>query len=323
MVDENSELQLIIEKPGKGMEPSNLVNVMVHLHTDPKKLLQYADGVESRRDDVYECALDAMVRDKNKIKVVPYAGFWTAIKYPWHIFTVVRRFLDESEGYISPSANISDKAVIEGKVIMSDNVRVFENAVIRGPVYIGPNSVIGNGSLVRDYSHIGANCVVGYSTRVKNSYIGDGCWFHMSYIGDSIIAEGCSFGAGTTLANFRFDEGNISVRIGDELVDTGLDKLGAIIGSNSRTGINASVLPGIRIGPNSVIGPHVCLAEDLEQGKFAVAEPRYRVMSNKIRVNNQENANGGRSLKNRSGGRITHPTEILPLHSVQGQNDSK
>ena len=157
VVDENSELQLIIEKPGKGMEPSNLVNVMVHLHTDPKKLLQYADGVESRRDDVYECALDAMVRDKNKIKVVPYAGFWTAIKYPWHIFTVVRRFLDESEGYISPSANISDKAVIEGKVIMSDNVRVFENAVIRGPVYIGPNSVIGNGSLVRDYSHIGAN----------------------------------------------------------------------------------------------------------------------------------------------------------------------
>ena len=151
---------------------------------------------------------------------------------------------------------------------MSDNVRVFENAVIRGPVYIGPNSVIGNGSLVRDYSHIGANCVVGYSTRVKNSYIGDGCWFHMSYIGDSIIAEGCSFGAGTTLANFRFDEGNISVRIGDELVDTGLDKLGAIIGSNSRTGINASVLPGIRIGPNSVIGPHVCLAEDLEQGKI-------------------------------------------------------
>ncbi len=297
VVNENNELQIIIEKPGKGVEPSNLVNVMVHLHTDPKRLIKYADGVESRRDDIYECALDAMVRDKHKIKVVPYSGFWTAIKYPWHIFNVVRRFLDESEGYISPSANISDKAVIEGKVIISDNVRIFENAVIRGPVYIGPNSVIGNGSLVREYSHIGANCVVGYSTEVKNSYIGDNCWFHMSYIGDSIIAERCSFGAGTTLANFRFDEGNISVRIGDELVDTGLDKLGAIIGNNSRTGINASVLPGIRIGPNSVVGPHVCLAEDLEQGKFAVVEPRYRVMSNKIRVNNQENARGGGSFE--------------------------
>jgi len=64
---------------------------------------------------------------------------------------------------------------------------VLENAVIRGPVYIGANSIIGNNALVRDHSHIGSNSVIGYSTEVKHSYIGDNCWFHSNYIGDSIV----------------------------------------------------------------------------------------------------------------------------------------
>ena len=297
VVGEGGELRRIIEKPGRGKEPSNLVNILVHLHTDPKRLLEYAETVQSTKNDIYERAVDDMVKGGCKIKVVPYAGYWAPIKYPWHIFSVVRRFLDESEGYVSPSAYISDKAVIEGKVLIGDNVRVFENAVIRGPVYIGPNSVIGNSSLVRDYSHIGPGCVVGYSTEVKGSYIGDGCWFHMSYIGDSIIAEGCSFGAGTVLANFRSDEASIKIRVLGEVIDTGQDKLGAIMGSNSKTGINASIMPGIRIGPNSIVGPHVCLTEDLEPGKLAVAEPRYRVITNMAGLENKEKVNARKRLE--------------------------
>jgi len=293
MVGENSELKAIVEKPGRGMEPSNLVNVMVHLHTDPRQVLKHADAIQSRRDDTYELALDAMARGNGRIKVVPYTGFWTAIKYPWHIFGVVRRLMDESQGYVSPTARISDRATVEGKVIIEDNVRVYEDAVIRGPAYIGHNSVIGNCCLIRDYSHIGANCVVGYGTEVKNSYVGDGCWLHMSYVGDSIVAEGCSFGAGTTLANFRFDERSVIVRVGEEYVDTGLNKLGAIVGSKSRTGINTSVLPGIRIGPNSVVGPHVCLTEDLAPEKVAVTESRYRVVPNRLDTSAGRNAEAG------------------------------
>jgi len=288
VVDENNELKHIVEKPGKGREPSNLVNIVVHLHTDPKRLLKYAETIESTRDDIYERAIDSMVKDGCKVKVVPYAGFWAPIKYPWHIFGVVRRFLDESEGSISPSAYVSEKAVIDGKVIIGDKVRILENAVIRGPAYIGANSIIGNNSLVRDYSHIGADCVVGFSTEVKGSYIGDGCWFHMSYIGDSIIAHGCSFGAGTILANFRFDEGNISVKIGDESIDTGLDKFGAIIGSNSKTGVNVSIMPGVRIGPNSIVGSHMCLTEDLEPGKLILAEPWYRIVENRAKPDEEK-----------------------------------
>jgi len=293
VVDSKGKLKHIIEKPERGKEPSNLVSILVHLHTDPKRLLGYAKTAQTSRDDVYEYALNAMIKDENAIKVIPHSGFWAAIKYPWHIFPVVRQFLDQSQESISPSAHISEKAVIEGKVIIDDNVRVFENAVIRGPAYIGQNTVIGNNSLVRDYSHIGANCVVGYSTEVKGSYIGDGCWFHMSYIGDSIIGKGCSFGAGTILSNFRFDERNISVKIEGKPLDSGLDKLGAIVGDNSKTGVNVSVMPGIKIGPNSIVGPQVCLTKDLEPDSMALPERDYKTIKNKFTASKTEKVKGG------------------------------
>ncbi|MFC1979866.1 sugar phosphate nucleotidyltransferase [Chloroflexota bacterium] len=297
VVDGEGELKLITEKPERGKEPSNLVNILVHLHTEPKRLLEYAETIETGRDDVYECALGAMVKGECKIKVVPHEGFWAPIKYPWHIFPVVRHFLGQSQKYISPSAYISEKAVIDGKVVIGDNVRVLESAVIKGPAYIGPNSVIGNNSLVRDYSHIGADCVVGYSTEVKGSYIGDGCWFHMSYIGDSIIGEGCSFGAGTILSNFRLDERNVPVEIEGQSNDSGQDKFGAIVGNYSKTGVNVSIMPGVRIGPNSIVGPHVCLTKDLAPDRMVLPEYEYKTIKNRFTVNKIRKAQGGGTSK--------------------------
>ena len=297
VVGKEGELKRMVEKPGKGNEPSNIVTPVVHLHTDSQRLLEYVGRVEGSKDDVYTCALDSLARDTHGIRVVPYTGLWDAIKYPWHIFAVVKRFLDQSQKYVSPSAHISEKAVIEGKVVIGDNVRVLENAVIRGPAYVGPDSVIGNNSLVRDYSHIGAHCVVGYSTEVKGSYIGDGCWFHMSYIGDSIIGDGCSLGAGTVLSNFRFDERNISVKIQGESIDSGLNKLGAIIGDNCRTGVNVSVMPGVRIGPNSIVGPHVYLTEDLEPDRIILFQPLHRSVKNKIQLDEERRHEAGERIE--------------------------
>jgi len=279
-IDAANMLQHIVEKPRLGQEPSNLVNILVHLHSEPKKLMEYIERVETNNDDAYERAMDNMVKDGYGIKIVPHSDFWAPIKYPWHIFDVVTHFLSAVKPKIADSATVSKKATVEGNVIISDNVKVLENAVIRGPAYIGTNSIIGNNALIRDYSHIGANCVVGHCTEVKNSYIGDGCWFHSNYIGDCIIGRNCSFGAGTVLANFRFDEQTISAKIVDHSIDTGRDKLGAIIGDNSKTGINASVMPGKKVGPNSVVGSHVCLKEDLEPGKMILVRPQYDVLPN-------------------------------------------
>ncbi len=279
-----NELVHIVEKPRPGEEPSNLVNILIHYHNNPEELLHYIETVQTTRDDVYECALDNMVKSGHKIKVVPYDDFWAPIKYPWHILKVMEYFLNNAQPYVAPSVRISEKATIEGKVILGDNVKVLENAVIRGPVYVGANSIIGNNVLVRDYSHIGSNSVVGYSTEVKRSYIGNHCWFHSNYVGDSIIDDNCSLGAGTVLANFRLDEGNIQIRVGDNLVNTGYDKLGAIVGRGCRIGVNASLMPGVRVGPDSFVGPQVCLRQDLEANKTILLESRYRVEDNETRL---------------------------------------
>ena len=279
VTDSHGILQRIVEKPTPGEEPSAMVNILVHLHNNPEKLLECIETVQTQttRDDVYECALDNMTQGEHKIKVLPYNDFWAAIKYPWHIFKVMEYFLDMASPSISSSASISDKAIIKGKVILGDNVRVMENAVIQGPVYVGPNSVIGTSALIREYSHIGANSVIGFSTEVKHSYIGNNCWFHSNYIGDSVIDDNCSFGAGTILSNFRLDEGNIHVKVGNDKIDTGYDKFGAIMGQGCRTGVNANVMPGIRVGANSSIGPNVCLNHDLENNKVILLKQEYEI----------------------------------------------
>jgi len=283
-VNSQNELLYIVEKPNPGEEPSNLVNILIHCHNNSEELLRYIDTTQTTKDDVYECALDSMVKGGHKIKVVLYNDFWAPIKYPWHIFKVMEYFLDNAQPYIASSARVSEKAHIEGKVILSDNVKVLENAVIRGPVYIGTNSIIGNNALVRDYSHIGSNSVIGYSTEVKHSYIGDNCWFHSNYVGDSIVDDNCSLGAGTVLANFQLDERNIQIKVGDSLVDTGYDKLGAIVGRGCRIGVNASLMPGVRVGSDSFVGPQVCLHKDLRANKIVLPKSQYYVKDNKTRL---------------------------------------
>jgi len=280
-VNKDNKIDHIVEKPPKGQEPSDLINIVIHLHTQPEKLLNYLANTTSAADDVYEKALDRMISDKHEMKAVIYQGAWQAIKYPWHILEAMDLFSKQLTKQISPSSRISDKSVIDGNVVIEDNARVLEGAVIRGPSYIGRNSVIGNSALVRD-SIIGDDCVIGYGTEIKHSYVGDKCWFHSNYIGDSVIENDCSFGAGAVTANFRLDEANIHVKVGNDKIDTGTDKLGAIVGKGCRIGIHTSIMPGIRIGANSFIGAHVYLIDDIESGKKVLAESHCRVMSNDI-----------------------------------------
>ena len=165
---------------------------------------------------------------------------------------------------------------------------MFEGASINGPCYIGENSVIGGNSLVRDYSSLGKNCVVGFSTEIKHSIIENDCWFHMNYFGDSIVSDNCLFGAGTITANYRFDEKKIKVRIGDRKIESNTNKLGAIIGDNCKTGINVCLEPGVKIGPQSMVGPNVDLQDDLEPMKIIFVDKKcYVKKENKIDVSSE------------------------------------
>lgn len=274
----------IVEKPPKGQEPSNLAVIGAYIMT--KRIFDYYERIPVS-DHQYEDAIQAFIKDKNVVRAVRYNGFFSAYKYPWDLFTINEYLMDKhiSKQMIEDEVSISEKAQIEGNVWIRRGTQILEGACVRGPCYIGSGSVIGNNSLIWNYSSIGDNCVVGFSSEIKNSLIGNNCWFHTNYIGDSIISSNCSFGAGTVTANFRFDEKSVVLKINGRKIDSGREKLGVIMAEDCKTGVNSCLSPGVRVGPHSIVGPGVCLYTDLEPNKIILIDKKsYVKRENKIAV---------------------------------------
>jgi UDP-N-acetylglucosamine diphosphorylase/glucosamine-1-phosphate N-acetyltransferase len=285
---EEDKVTNFVEKPPRGQETSNLAVVGVYVMT--RKIFDYYKRVPVS-DQQYEDAIQKFIQDKNPVRAVRYDGFFAGYKYPWDLFTINKHLMDKhiKKQTIEDNVDISERSKLEGNVWIRNGTRILEGVCIRGPCYIGANSFIGNNSLVWNYSSIGNNCVVGFSNEIKHSLIGDDCWFHLNYIGDSIISDNCLFGAGTITANFRFDEKNVKIRIEGNEIDSGIDKLGVIIGDNCKTGINASLSPGVKIGPQSIVGPNVNLQNDLEPNEIIWGDKKsYIVTKNKITVSSEK-----------------------------------
>lgn len=274
----------IVEKPAPGTEPSNLAVIGAYIL--PSKIFDYYEEIPLS-DIQHEAAIQKHIDEGNNVKAVTYDDVFTAYKHPWDLFTINQHLMDKllTKPVIEDGADISEKAELEGNVWVSKGTRVLENVMIRGPCYIGENSLIGNNALIWSYSSIGANNIVGFSTEIKNSLIGENCWFHTNYVGDSIISDNCSFGSGAITANFRFDEQTIKVNVGDKKIDSGRDKLGVIMADNCKVGVNATLSPGVKIGPNSIVGPNICLREDLEPNKIIlIKKESYTIKENKLDI---------------------------------------
>lgn len=268
---ENNRITSIVEKPGAGNEPSNLVNIVVHAFNKPETLFAALKKVGSERDDHYEVALQSLMEEQI-FEAVPYSSFWQPIKFPWHILDLMQFSFKVMGSRIHESANIAKTAVIKGPVVIEEGVKVFDHAVIQGPAYIGKNSIVANNALVRE-SMIGERCVIGYSTEVARSFMGDDCWFHSNYVGDTVMGNNVSFGAGAICANLRLDEKTIG--------ESGRTKLGPILGSNIRIGVKTSLMPGVRIGSNTMITSGLVIAQDIEEGKFVSGKTELTIKDNR------------------------------------------
>lgn len=266
---EGNRVTGIVEKPGEGKEPSDLVTIVCHYHSDPALLLKLLKDVSSTKDDGYERALAEIFKEKD-YEAVPYEGGWQAVKYPWHLLQVLPMMLSGIKApSIHATATVHPTAVIEGNVVLEEGVRVLPHAVIVGPTTIGKHSIIGNNALVRG-SSVGEHCVVGYNTEAKSSVLSHHVWMHSTYIGDSVIGENVSFGAGTVTGNLRLDEGEISSFINDQKIPTGLNKFGTAIGNGCRVGIRVGINPGVKIGAGTFVGSGAIISEDIPDKSFAV-----------------------------------------------------
>ncbi len=285
---EKDRVTKMMEKPPKGQEQSNLAVIGVYLLA--KRIFGYLEKTPVS-DHQYEDAIQIFIEDKGNVRAVRYEGFFAGYKYPWDLFRMNAFLMDSQirKQVIEEDVKISESAQVEGNVWIRKGARILDNACVRGPCYIGANSIIGNNCLIRGYASIGDNCIVGFTSEVKTSLIGDNCLFHMNYIGDSIISDNCLFGAGATTANFRFDERNVTVTVNGKKADSGTSKLGVIMGDHSKTGINSSLSPGVKLGPYSVVGPGVDLQEDLEPGKMLLLEKKsFVVKENTLTLSSEE-----------------------------------
>jgi UDP-N-acetylglucosamine diphosphorylase/glucosamine-1-phosphate N-acetyltransferase len=177
---------------------------------------------------------------------------WLDLTYPWDLLRINEAMLEklaaQNLGEIEPNVTL------KGVVAVGKGTVIKSGAYIEGPVIIGENCVIGPNCYIRSSTTIGDDCHVGAAVEVKNSIIMNGTKVpHLNYVGDSVIGEDCNLGAGTKIANLRLDKTNVLVGG----MDTGRRKLGAIIGDNVQTGINASINVGTSIGNNTFIGPGV------------------------------------------------------------------
>jgi UDP-N-acetylglucosamine diphosphorylase/glucosamine-1-phosphate N-acetyltransferase len=193
-------------------------------------------------------------------------GEWLGVTYPWDLLQANAMALEEDR---TVASGLVERGVkITGKLSLSKGSVVRFGSSVEGPVVVGEGSILGPNSYVRAFTSIGKNCRIGANCEVKNSIIMDNVHIpHLSYVGDSVVGDGTSLGAGTITANLRFDQANVHSWVKDRLVDSGRRKLGTIFGEDVRTGINVSVLPGVKIGPRAWIGPGVIVKTDVRSGK--------------------------------------------------------
>jgi len=262
----------IIEKPSPGTTPSNVTNAGIYIFPatifdiikvtklSPRGEYEITDSVNSLIATDISARLH-MVDD----------GDWLDIGHPWHILEANTRALSRLEAKIE--GKIEEGVHIEGPVYIAPTARVRSGVYIEGPVYIGPDCDVGPNNYIRAGTTLVGGNRVGASCEVKNTILMEKADVpHLSYVGDSIIGERCNLGAGTITANLRFDHKNVKMTVKGERVDTGLRKLGIVMGDDCQTGINVSLHPGVKVGAGAWIAPGVTVDKDVPEGVLLTAE---------------------------------------------------
>lgn len=141
-------------------------------------------------------------------------------------------------------------------VFIAKSARVAKSASITGPCIIDEDAEIRHCAFIRGNAIVGKGAVVGNSTELKNVILFDNVQVpHYNYVGDSILGYRSHMGAGSITSNVKSDKTLVCVKDGNEVIETGLKKFGAILGDFVEVGCGSVLNPGTVIGKNSNIYP--------------------------------------------------------------------
>ena len=184
------------------------------------------------------------------------ASYLAGFIYPWEALKGISSFIIElgktlsPEEYDNPSEN----------VWVHKTAKVFPTAYLGSPCIIGAGTEVRHGAFIRGSALVGENCVVGNSVELKNVILFDNVQTpHYNYVGDSILGYKSHMGAGSITSNVKSDKTNVVIKSGDEKLETGIKKIGAMLGDCVEVGCNSVLNPGTVIGRNSNIYPTSCV----------------------------------------------------------------
>ena len=267
---ENHNVKRIVEKPAAADAPSNLANAGLYVFTTEifDKIRRIKSSVRGELE--LTDAVSLLLKDKKTVSAAEISkDDWFDVGKPWDLLDAnvwaLKRMEHKTLGKVEEGAHLI------GNVTVAETARVRSGAYVEGPSFIDEGADVGPNCHIRPCTSIGKNARVGNACEIKNSIIMD--WTHvghLSYVGDSILCEHCNLGAGTITANLRLDDGTVKMMVKNKLIDSGRRKLGAILGDNVKTGINSTLMPGVKVGNDCWIGPNFMVEGDLPPRTMAL-----------------------------------------------------
>jgi UDP-N-acetylglucosamine diphosphorylase/glucosamine-1-phosphate N-acetyltransferase len=269
-LENGKTVKRIIEKPAPGESPSNLANAGLYVFS--KEIFDKIRQTKASIRGEWELtdALSLLIEDKKTVLASKTSkDDWLDIGRPWDLLEANSWALKRMEHKVY--GTVENGAHLIGPVTVAETARIRSGAYVEGPTFIDEGSDIGPNCYIRPCTSIGKNVRIGNACEIKNSIIMD--WTHaghLSYVGDSILCERCNLGAGTVTANYRLDAGTVKMTVKDNVVNSGRRKLGAILGDNVKTGINALLMPGVKVGTNSWVGANFTVNRDVPANTIAL-----------------------------------------------------
>ena len=184
------------------------------------------------------------------------SDYLTGFTYPWEALKGIKDMIIALGAQLNPE----EYEEREPQVWVHKTAKVFPSAYLGAPCIIGPDTEVRHCAFIRGSALVGENCVVGNSTEVKNAILFDNVQVpHFNYVGDSILGYKVHIGGGGLTSNVKSDKSLVTVRNGEERMETGLKKCGAMLGDFVEVGASALLNPGTVVGRNSIVYPMSCV----------------------------------------------------------------
>ena len=183
------------------------------------------------------------------------ADYLRRFEYPWQALAGVKQLILDLGAQLG-----DDYCEVSPQVWVHQTAQVAPSAHLGAPCIIGPETEVRHCAFIRGAALVGAGCVVGNSVELKNVILFDKVQVpHFNYVGDSILGHLSHMGAGSVTSNIKSDKTPITVRDGDEAIETGLIKIGAMLGDRVEVGCNTVLNPGTMVGKDTNIYPLSCV----------------------------------------------------------------